>query len=250
MLLQAMVMMIVLTCCGGTGYKQISQDEAMRMMQEESGYLIVDVRRADEFSEGHIPGAINVPNETIADEAGTALPDKDQMLLIYCRSGNRSREASQKLADLGYTNVYEFGGISTWEGDIVTEEQENMVKVTYDMQMKIGDTPVDVTWEKNDAVDALAALTAGDWHDYHLSMYGGFEQVGPLGSILPANDVQTTTEAGDIVLYSGDQIVVFYGSNSWAYTRLGHITGKSLQELEDLLGSGDVTVSIKTEFSE
>ena len=204
----------------------------------------------DENAEGHIPGGINVPNETIAEEAETALPDKEQILLIYCRSGNRSKQASQTLADLGYTNVYEFGGINTWEGDIVTEEQENMIKVTYNMQMKIGDTPVNVTWESNEAVDALAALTAGDWHDYQLTMYGGFEQVGSLGNDLPANDEQTTTEAGDIVLYSGNQIVVFYGSNTWTYTRLGHITNKTQQELEDLLGNGDVIISIKTEYSE
>ena len=92
------------------------------MMQEESGYLIVDVRRPDEYAQEHITGAINVPNETIEDEAPEALPDKEQMLLVYCRSGNRSKEASKKLADMGYTNVYEFGGIETWEGDTETGE--------------------------------------------------------------------------------------------------------------------------------
>ena len=132
----------------------------------------------------------------------------------------------------------------------MTEEQEAAVAVTYDMQLKIGDTPVSVTWEKNDAVDALADMTTGDWHDFQLSMYGGFEQVGSLGSSLPASDKQMTTEAGDIVLYSGNQIVVFYGSNSWSYTKLGHIDGMSQAELEKLLGNGDVTISIKTEFYE
>lgn len=132
----------------------------------------------------------------------------------------------------------------------MTEEQESAVKVTYDMQMRIGNTPVDVTWEQNKAADALAALTAGDWHEYQLSVYGGFEQVGSLGSDLPASDEQTATSAGDIVLYQGNQIVVFYGSNSWAYTRLGHITDKTPEELEELLGKGDVVISIKTEYSE
>ena len=251
LIIQIVAIVLLLSGCGSkASYQQISQDKAMRMMQEESDYLVVDVRRPDEYAEGHIPGAINIPNETIAEEAETALPDKDQVLLVYCRSGNRSKQASQTLADLGYTNVYEFGGINTWEGDIVTGEQENIAKVAYSMQMKIGDSPVDVTWESNEAVDALAALTAGDWHDDQLSMYGGFEQVGSLGSDLPANDEQTTTEAGDVVLYSGSQIVVFYGSNTWAYTSLGHITDKSQQELEELLGNGDVTISIKTEYSE
>ena len=98
-------------------------NEAMQMMQEQADYLIVDVRRPDEFAEGHIPGAVNVPNEDIGDEMPELLPCKDQILLVYCRSGNRSKEASQKLADIGYTKVYEFGGISTWEGETVTGEE-------------------------------------------------------------------------------------------------------------------------------
>ena len=111
----------ILGSCG-TGYKQISQDEAMKIMDEESGYLIVDVRRPDEFAEGHIEGAINVPNEGIAEEMPEELPDKDQLLLIYCRTGRRSKEASEKLAKIGYKNVYEFGGINTWTGTVVTED--------------------------------------------------------------------------------------------------------------------------------
>ena len=253
---------MLLTACGQSSagsdlsmddknaYNQISMEEAVKIMEDETGYLIVDVRRPDEFSEGHIPGAINVPNEEITDEMPEALPDKDQMILIYCRSGNRSKQASEKLAKIGYTNIYEFGGIIDWTGYIVTEEMENMTKVTYDLQMKIGDTPVEVEWEDNASVDSLAELVAGDWHEISLSMYGGFEQVGSIGQELPSDDKQTTTGSGDIVLYSGDQIVVFYGSNSWAYTRLGHITDKSDSEMEELLGNGDVTISLKAEYSE
>ena len=123
LLIQITAAVLLLNSCGGATYTQISQDEAMQMMQDESDYLIVDVRRPDEFAEGHIAGAINVPNEEISDEMPELLPDKDQLLLIYCRSGNRSKEGSQKLADIGYTKVYEFGGINTWEGEIVTGEQ-------------------------------------------------------------------------------------------------------------------------------
>ena len=254
------LVMIMAAGCGGNEqsasesqtlqYSQISQEEAVKMMGEETGYLIVDVRRPDEYAEGHIPDAINVPNEEIMDEMPKALPDKDQVLLIYCRTGRRSKEAAEKLVNMGYTNVYEFGGINDWKGEIVTEEQENLVKVTYDMKMKIGDTVVSVDWEKNDAVDALAELTAGEWYEIDMSMYGGFEQVGVIGAELPANDRQTTTAPGDIVLYSGNQIVVFYGNNSWAYTKLGHITDKSDDELTELLGNGDVTISLRTEYSE
>ena len=103
-------------------YRQISQEEAMRMMQEEKGYIILDVRRRDEFDAGHIPGAILHPNESIEDTPPALLPDMDQVILIYCRSGNRSKQAAQKLAEMGYTSIYEFGGINTWPGEIVTGE--------------------------------------------------------------------------------------------------------------------------------
>ena len=81
----------------------------------------------------------------------------------------------------------------------------------------------------------------------HMSMYGGSEQVGSIGISLPRKDVQTTTSAGDIVLYSGNQIVVFYGSNSWAYTRLGHITDQDTTGMKKLLGNGDVTITVSME---
>ena len=105
------------------GYRQISMDEAISIMDEETGYIILDVRTAEEYSSGHIPDAINIPNESIdANSSGeiTALPDKEQMILVYCRSGNRSKQASQKLAALGYTNIVEFGGINSWPGEVVS----------------------------------------------------------------------------------------------------------------------------------
>ena len=119
-----------------------------------------------------------------------------------------------------------------------SEEKETM------LQMKIGDTEVAVAWEDNESVEALKELCREEPLTISMSMYGGFEQVGSIGQSLPRNDRQTTTQAGDIVLYSGSQIVVFYGSNSWAYTRLGHITDKSAQEMAELLGIGDVTITI------
>ena len=91
------------------------------MMAEEENYIILDVRRADEFAAGHIPGAVNIPNESIGTEEIPQLPDKDQLILVYCRSGNRSKQAAGKLANLGYTNIVEFGGILDWTGETVTE---------------------------------------------------------------------------------------------------------------------------------
>lgn len=104
-------------------YRQITMDEAVLLMQEESGYIILDVRRPDEFTEKHIPGAVNIPNETIGTAEIPALPDKDQLILVYCRSGNRSKQASEKLVALGYTNVVEFGGIIDWKGETATGQE-------------------------------------------------------------------------------------------------------------------------------
>ena len=101
-------------------YRQINMDEAIAMMEAESDYIILDVRTPEEFSEKHIPGAINVANETIGSEEIPELPDKDQLILVYCRSGNRSKQASEKLVALGYTNIVEFGGINDWLGEVVS----------------------------------------------------------------------------------------------------------------------------------
>jgi len=100
------------------GYRQISMDKAVKMMKDEKNYIILDVRRPDEYAKGHIPGAINVPNEEIGTAEIAELPDKSQQILVYCRSGRRSKEASEKLVKLGYTNIVEFGGILDWKGEI------------------------------------------------------------------------------------------------------------------------------------
>ena len=100
-------------------YRQITMDEAVTMMEEENGYIILDVRRPDEFAAGHIPNAINVPNESIGISEIPELPNKDQLIFVYCRSGRRSKEAAEKLVMLGYTNIVEFGGILDWKGEIV-----------------------------------------------------------------------------------------------------------------------------------
>ena len=131
-------------------------------------------------------------------------------------------------------------------GDILTEPDESEEEQMSMMRMKINGTPVTVAWEDNESAAALKELAAGGL-EIRMSMYGGFEQVGSIGQRLPASDVQTTTSSGDIVLYSGSQLVVFYGSNSWAYTRLGHITDKTPEEMQALLGSGDVTVTLSVE---
>ncbi len=121
----ALLLVFLLTGCAApakeSGYRQIGMDEAVAMMEEESNYVILDVRTAQEYQDKHIPDAINVPNETIDTEEIPELPDKEQLILVYCRSGNRSKKAAGKLAALGYTNIVEFGGINDWSGETVSE---------------------------------------------------------------------------------------------------------------------------------
>ena len=94
-------------------------DEAKELFETPGDYVILDVRRSDEFAEGHIPDAVNIANEDITDTEPSGLPDKNQLIYVYCRSGNRSKQASEKLAAMGYTNIVEFGGITDWKGGIV-----------------------------------------------------------------------------------------------------------------------------------
>ena len=106
-------------------YRQIDTEKAVAMMERETDYIILDVRTQEEFDAGHIPNAVCIPNESIGTDEIPELPEKDQLILVYCRSGRRSKEASQKLADLGYTNIVEFGGINDWTGETVSEKQKN-----------------------------------------------------------------------------------------------------------------------------
>ena len=362
--------LLLLTGCASTGqvadgdvteksYTRITQETAKEMMSRDDGHVIVDVRRKDEYDAGHIPGAILIPNEEIVTSPPAALPDFDQIVLIYCRSGNRSKQAAQKLFDMGYTNIYEFGGINTWTGEIVTEEKtgkmiwtvsDQPVSIRYDRMWEYGDYA-----ESSDStliaaiVDAIRGLTVGeptnmaveDYTDlltfvfpdgstlrlefeeqnwvtddhvrYHieglsklrslldilmtekladaiqpiavlvievnghtfyadfepnssadalkeklssgpleieLHDYGHFEKVGSLPWSLPRNDESITTEPGDVILYQGNQITVYYDENTWNFTRLAKIGNVTEEELLEAFGEGNVTVTFWTEWSE
>ena len=126
----ALTAVLILTGCGSSAddktvgdkktYRQVSPEEAAAMMEEETDYIILDVRTQEEYETAHISGAICIPNETIGTGDIPELPDKDQLILVYCRSGNRSKQASEKLAKQGYTNIVEFGGINSWTGETVS----------------------------------------------------------------------------------------------------------------------------------
>ena len=126
----ALTAVLIFTGCGSSAddktagdkktYRQVSPEEAAAMMEEETDYIILDVRTQEEYETAHIPGAICIPNETIGTEDIPELPDKEQLILVYCRSGNRSKQASEKLVNQGYTNIVEFGGINSWTGETVS----------------------------------------------------------------------------------------------------------------------------------
>lgn len=370
--------LVFFTGCSGKGqvmdgpgmvnsYRHISQDEAARMMEQEDDHVIVDVRRQDEYDAGHIPGAILIPNESIDAEPPAELPDKNQIILIYCRSGNRSKQAAEKLFRMGYTNIYEFGGINTWTGEIVTgstdmaettaPEGGKTVRIAYDsfegggpeytvtiddpsiiayaeeiqrsssgedgeyidgasydvifefIGLKQGKTKVtisarspiadnfdavysasvdqdlnvkmdlvdsaDIEAAEYDLIEPTAVLVMevngkqfyptpadntsaeafleklnSDSIKLELHDYGSFEKVGPLPWELPRNDEQITTVPGDIILYQGNQLTVYYDENTWNFTRLAHIDGVTTEELLEVLGDGDVTVEFWLEWSE
>ena len=108
-------------CSSKANYHQIDGQSALDMMNNETDYIIIDVRTESEYQQGHIKNAINIPKESIDESVSEILTDKDQLLLVYCRSGNRSKQASEKLAKLGYSNIYEFGGITDFPGEIVNQ---------------------------------------------------------------------------------------------------------------------------------
>lgn len=231
-----LLLVLLLGVCSahGEGYRQIDQETAKQMMEADDGHVVVDVRRADEYDAGHIPGAILIPNESIGCDSPEALPDYDQVILVYCRSGNRSKQAAQKLAGMGYANVYEFGGILTWTGDIVTTEEERSMKLW------INGAAFDAVLEDNDTARAFAALLP---MDLHMTELNGNEKYHYLMSGLPnAPERVGHIEAGDILLFGDSCVVVFYQSfdTPYSYTRIGRIV--SPENLAEQLGAGDVDV--------
>ncbi len=170
------------------------------------------------------------------------------MTLILLISGCGKQSIPGCISDATANSVEESEMKTTPSNSSDTDVDEGKQEKTEAiLQMKIGDMVVRVEWEDNESVQALKDLCSDEPLVIQMSMYGGFEQVGSIGTSLPRNDMQVTTREGDIVLYSGNQIAVFYGSNSWAYTRLGHITDQDATSMAELLGNGDVTITVSNE---
>ncbi len=233
-------------------YTQITQEEAKVMMGKNDGHIIVDVRRQDEYDTGHIPGAVLIPNESITDKQPKELPDLDQIILVYCRSGRRSKEAAQKLADMGYTNVYEFGGIIDRTGETVMNETETTqtASATPVLVIKANGKVFYANLEDNASAKAFIEKLSSQEITLNLHDYGNFEKVGDLPWELPRNDEQITTEPGEIILYQGNQLTVYYDEKTWSFTRIAKIGNTSKEELLSAFGEGDVSITMNLEWSE
>ncbi len=228
-------------------YTPITQQQAAAMMEQNDGHLVVDVRTPEEYAAGHIPGAVCVPYEIITDAPPNALPDKEQLLLVYCRSGRRSKQAAQKLAAMGYTRVYEFGGIQEWTGPVVTETAP---RPTAMLVIQVGGQTFYAAPADNEPARALVKRLSAGPLTLTLQDYGGFEKVGQLPFTLPTADESITTRPGDVILYQGDHITLYYAPNTWPLTRLAHIEGQTTQDLLAVLGEGDVQATFSVEWSE
>ena len=161
------------------------------------------------------------------------------IMLILCACGGNQEEQITPEASTEQ--------ITEESTERITEESTEPAGETH-LKLVISGEEVSVEWEDNEAVSALKELAA-DGISIVMTQYGGFEQVGPIGTSLPSDNSQMTTEAGDIVLYSGNQMVIFFGSNSWSYTKLGHITDRSGAELVELLNRNSVTVTLGMEYT-
>ena len=224
------------------GYTQIDQKTAREMMARDDGHVVVDVRRQDEYEAGHIPGAILIPNESIGCDSPEALPDYDQIILIYCRSGNRSKQAAQKLAGMGYTNVYEFGGSLTWTGEL-----ETGVPMRSIMKIRVSDGAHTIVYRLNESAPARSLYGLLPL-EVKVENYGSNEKIFyPEQPIDAAGGIEGGGEAGALALFSPwGNVVMYYGRFS-AYPGL-YLLGEALEGAELVQGlSGTVRVEAMPE---
>ena len=213
-------------------YLQIDQHQARRMMEADDGHVIVDVRRQDEYDAGHIPGAICIPNESIGTEPPEELPDRSQVILIYCRSGNRSKQAAEKLETIDW------------------DEAANAVQPVPTLVISANGKVFYAHLEDNASAQSLIEKLSNGAAEVEMHDYGHFEKVGPLPWDLPRTDETITTEPGDVILYQGNQITIYYDQNTWDFTRLARIEDVTREELLSAFGEGDVKVILWIEWSE
>jgi len=225
-------------------YTSISQEEARKMMAQDDGHIIVDVRRQNEYDAGHIPGAVLIPNESISDSRPDELTDPDQVILIYCRTGNRSRQAAQKLFDMGYTNVYEFGGIADWTGEIVTDDEgsedasegsltDEDSTENVPMKISITDGKNTIIYQLNDSPSAISLYGMLPL-DAEVENYGSSEKIFyPEQTIDTTDGIEGGGTAGSLALFSPWGNLVLYYDAFDPYPGL-YILGEAVDGVEQV----------------
>ncbi|MBR2823641.1 MAG: hypothetical protein IKE24_08155 [Clostridia bacterium] len=203
-------------------YTRIDQETAKAMMAADDGHVVVDVRRQDEYDAGHIPGAVLIPNESIGCDSPEALPNYDQIILIYCRSGRRSKEAAQKLASMGYTQIYEFGGIIDWTGEVVKT-----------MKIRVSDGTNTIIYQLNDSPSARSLYGMLPM-DTAVENYGSNEKIFyPEQTIDPTDGTEGGGKAGGLALFSPWGNVVMYYDSFASYPGL-YILGEAVEGAEQV----------------
>ena len=217
-------------------YTQITQEEAMRMMEEED-CIILDVRTIEEYNEGHIPDALCIPVETIGNNRPEELPDPDQIILVYCRTGVRAAQASEKLVKLGYTKVYDFGGIVTWKGDIVIEGEEIYREPEAALAVEVKGRQIYTnTITKKELLKTMGI----DWYKVSFKDEGSIKR-----AVLPFSvsleEEETEVKTGDVLLCSGNEILLVLEEGTLYGEKIGFFVGMTKGELEEIFGEGDFT---------
>ena len=221
---------------GALSYKKISQEEAVKMM-ETGDCLILDVRTEEEYNDGHIPNAVCLPVETIGSEAPAQLPDKDQAILIYCRTGIRAATAAEQLAKLGYTRVYEFGGIADWKGDIVTEESFDYGEPEASLTLEVSGRQIYTNIiMKKELLDTVGTSS------FELSFRDeGSVKRAVLPFALSLQEEDTAVRTGDVLLCNGNEMLLILEEGTVKGERIGNFIGMTKGELEEIFGEGDFT---------
>ncbi len=230
------------------GWHEISREEAKKMMEQDDGHIILDVREREEYDSGFIPGAICIPLGRIDDTAPALLPDKEQIILVYCRSGNRSKQAAAKLAAMGYTNIYEFGGIKDWDGPVIREEEVMEPMPIYILW--VNDRHFTFDPADNETAKAFIEQLDHERLDTEFTALDETAMAGPLSWPLPGEAEETEYNAGDILTDLDGRILICTGSGSGPYVRLAGTAGHGVPELLEALAGETAEVSFFIEWTE
>lgn len=220
-------------------YTQISQEEAMKMMEEED-CIILDVRTVEEYNEGHIPDALCIPVETIGNEKPEELPDSDQIILVYCRTGVRAAQASDKLVKLGYTGVYDFGGIVTWKGDIVIEGEEIYREPEATLVIEVNGRQI---YTNTITKKELLKTMGTDWYKVSFKDEGSIK-IAVLPFSVSLEEEETEVKTGDVLLVSDNEILLVLEEGTLCGEKIGFFVGMTKEELEEIYGRGDFKAEV------